>query len=265
MPFRQSWRKFRLAGLAIVITLSSAAPLMAQETPDEAEHQFQLGVERYRVGEFRAALDYFLSSNRLAPNKNVLLNIARCYEQLGQYPEAYRYYTGVSDAETDAVAKDRLREFIARVAPKVAVLQITSEPAGAIIYINRKDLGARGSAPRSIGLAAGKYKIIAELPGYQTVESALIDAQVGTATPVTLKLTRVFGSVRIEGVPGTTVHADSENGPVLCVTPCETKVSPGKQTLFLTKDGFHTSDVLVEVTPNETTVVRCLLYTSRCV
>lgn len=256
MTLRHLWRRLRLVLVAVLLVVLAPAVASAQDVPDEAEHQFQLGVERYRVGDFRAALEHFLTANRLAPNKNVVLNVARCYEQLKLYPEAYRYYSNVLDSETEPEAKERIRTFITRVTPHVAILQITTDPPGAILYINRKDLGARGSAPRSLGLAPGKYTVIAELPGYQAVESPPVDAQIGTTTPVSLKLTRVFGSVRIEGVDGATVRADSESGPVLCVAPCEAKVSPGKQTLFLVKEGFHTTDVVVDVTTGETTTVR---------
>ena len=41
-----------------------------------------------------------------------------------------------------------------------------SNPPGATIYIDRRDLGSRGDAPRTLGLPPGKYKVIAELAGH---------------------------------------------------------------------------------------------------
>src|SRR5262249_6734806 len=74
-----------------LVLLSFAAPVRADDTADEAELHFQLGAERYQAGDFKGALEHFLASNRLVPNRNVLFNIARTYEQLKQSPDAYRY------------------------------------------------------------------------------------------------------------------------------------------------------------------------------
>jgi hypothetical protein len=82
MSFCRMWRKFRRVVLVGVVLTNlfalfaiPAFPVRvayAQDTADEAEKQFQNGVERYKQGDYRAALEFFLASNRLAPNKNVL-------------------------------------------------------------------------------------------------------------------------------------------------------------------------------------------------
>lgn len=255
---KRSWLARRLlpALVAGALVLGVGPDARADDTADEAELQFQIGVEKYRGNDFRAALEHFLASNRLAPNRNVMLNIAKSYEQLNQYAEAYRYYTLILDSETDPGMRDRVAEYVQRITPKVAVLQIVTEPSGAIIYLNRKDLGARGNAPRNLGLNAGKYRIIAELPGYEPASTGLIDAQIGTITPISLKLQKVLGSVRFEGIEGVAVRTDSENGPVACTIPCEAKLPPGKQTLFLTKEGYQTLEQPVDVAGKETITVR---------
>ena len=46
------------------------------------------------------ALEHFLASNRLVPNRNVVYNIARAYEQLSRYADAHRAYTQALDGET---------------------------------------------------------------------------------------------------------------------------------------------------------------------
>lgn len=93
----------------------------------------------------------FLASNRLVPNRNVIFNIARTYEQLERAPDAYRYYVQAAEGETDPAAKKRLEESIARITSQVAILRVETSPPGATIYLARKDLGPRGSAPRTLG------------------------------------------------------------------------------------------------------------------
>src|SRR5437773_1552373 len=77
-----------LAGLVAAGPLSfvsqAVAPAVAHadDVADEADLQFNLGADAYEKGDFRGALEHFLASNRLVPNRNVIFNIARTYEQL---------------------------------------------------------------------------------------------------------------------------------------------------------------------------------------
>ncbi|MGH7281861.1 MAG: hypothetical protein ACRELY_10085, partial [Polyangiaceae bacterium] len=90
---------FFAAVLAASMLLFFARPAFADDLADEAELQFQLGADRYKAGDFRGALEHFLASNRLVPNRNVIFNIARAYEQLHEMPNSYRYYTTALDEE----------------------------------------------------------------------------------------------------------------------------------------------------------------------
>lgn len=146
----------RLLGaiLAAAVAVGAFAPVQARadDNADEADLHFQIGAERYQAGEYRVALEHFLASNRLVPNRNVVFNVARTYEQLKQYPDAFRYYSQALEGETSPEAKERINTALARIAPNVAVLQVVTDPPGATVYLDRKDLGARGSTPRKLGL-----------------------------------------------------------------------------------------------------------------
>ncbi len=249
---------FRLLFVAWLVALVALPnPVYADDTADEAELQFQLGAERYQANDFKGALEHFLQSNRLAPNRNVLFNIARAYEQQRQAPDAFRYYTLARDGETDAAVLKRIDEALARITSSVAVLKIETDPPGATIYIDRRDLGARGNAPRALGLPAGKYKVIAELAGYEKAESAPVDVQLGQSAPVKLKLKQILGGVRVDGeVVGASIRLDREDGPVLDTVPATLNVPPGRHTLFVTKDGFKAVDLPIDVLANQTISVR---------
>ena len=76
----------RRLSLALVILLAATAapwtpPAQADGVADEADLQFQLGAEAYSKNDFRGALEHFLASNRLVPNRNVMFNIARAFER----------------------------------------------------------------------------------------------------------------------------------------------------------------------------------------
>src|SRR5882724_9344070 len=175
-----------LAAFAFLIAWLGASPNVARadDLADEADLQFQLGAGRYREGDYQGALEHFLASNRLVPNRNVGFNIARCYEQLHQYPAAFRYYTQSIEGEQDAETRKRVIAALDTIKPHVAVLKVVTDPPGATIYIDRRDLGPRGSSPRTLGLEPGRYKVIAELQGYDPAESGPIDAPIAGETVV---------------------------------------------------------------------------------
>jgi outer membrane receptor protein involved in Fe transport len=249
--------------MAMALGLSSmhafaAAPAFADDVADEADLQFRLGAEKYQAGDFRGALEHFLASNRLAPNRNVLFNVARCYEALKEFPDAYRYYVRASQGETDAAARARINDALTRMAPNVASVKIVTDPPGATLYLDRKDLGQRGGAPQTLGLAPGTYTIIAEAPGYEDAVSAPTQVHAGGSASVELKLVRILGTVHVAGdeARGASVRVDSEESPPACVAPCDLQLPPGRHTLYVSREGSKTYVTIVDVVARQTVTSR---------
>ena len=243
--------------LALGVTLPpglSPRAAYASGAADEADLQFQIAAEHYGKGEFREALEHFLASNRLVPNKNVVFNIARTYEKLNRFADAHRYYTDALEEEQNAQTLQSIKAAIQRIAPNVAVLKVETNPPGATIYIDRKDLGSRGKAPHALALAPGKYKVIVEIDGYELSSSAVVEARLGAETPVVLSLTRVVGTVQVavEGAPDAAVHLDDEKAPVACTAPCNLEVPPGRHLLYFTRDGYQAAPRQVNVVARDT-------------
>src|SRR6185437_13502134 len=109
MTFRRHLR-FVFVLLCVLLVGSVGRTAYADDVADEADLQFQLGAERYEAGDYKGALEHFLTSNRLVPNKNVLFNIARTYEQLKRAPDAYRYYVLALEGETNPQSRKRVEE-----------------------------------------------------------------------------------------------------------------------------------------------------------
>lgn len=252
----------RLAVAALLLSCAQAAAprtALADDVADEADHLFTLGAERYQANDHKGALQYFLASNRLVRNRNVMFNIARTYEHLKLFADAYRYYQRALEGETDGGQKARIKEAMARIAPSVALLEVKSEPPGALVYLNRKDLGDRGAAPQTLALPSGTYTVFAELPGYEESAPQKVEVRVGAEKSVTIKLTRVVGTVRLSGADGADVRLDSDDAPVLCKAPCTFPSPPGQHTLVLTKAGARTTRVGIAVKPNTTNDVKAAL------
>ena len=252
---KRRWQFLFVALLALATLLTTRAS-RADDVADEADQLFTLGAERYQEKDFKNALAHFLASNRLVRNRNVMFNIARTYEQLRRFPDAYRYYQRSLEGETDQGVKARIKEALLRIGPSIALLEVKTEPPGALVYLNRKDLGDRGTAPQSLALTPGTYTVIAELQGYDEVTSLPIDVRVGYEKSITLKLTRVVGTVRVSGADGATVRVDADDAPGVCTAPCDVPATPGQHTLVFTRPGARTARLGVQVKANAVTTLR---------
>lgn len=234
----------------LLLLLSSFTPTYAGNIADEAEVNFQLARDAYNRGDFDTALFHFMVSNRLSPNRNVTFNIGRAYEALRKYPEAYRWYQDALNAEDTPNAKiiQKIEESLTKIQDRVALFQITTEPAGATVYIDRRNLGSVGQTPLDIPQRPGSYTLIIEKPGYETIETDAYDLRAeGTVVAVDLELIPIVGQVRIEGEPGATVHLEAEDAPESCTIPCSLDLPEGKQILYFKKPGFRNQPSLIEV------------------
>jgi outer membrane receptor protein involved in Fe transport len=249
----------RLARTAVPVALAlalAAGAAHADDVADEADLQFNLGAQAYQKADYLGALEHFLASNRLVANRNVEFNIARTYERLQKYPDAFRWYVRALAGENDPATRERIEAALRGMAGNVAVLKVETDPPGARIFLDRKDLGERGSSPQRLGLGAGRHRVIAELAGYEDAESPPVDVRLGEETHLALRLARILGTVRVEGAEGSQVRLDSEDAPVSCVAPCDVAVPPGRHTLFAGRPGVQTATVLIDVSPRAVVTVR---------
>ena len=248
--------RLQRALVALGLVFALCAPARAGDLADEADLHFELGAERFRAHDYRSALEHFLASNRLVPNRNVVFDIANTYAQLKAFPDAYRYYIQALDGETDPKQRELIGKAIVKVSPLVAVLNVATVPAGATIYVDRTDLGARGASPTVLSFAGGKARILARLDGYEPAESEELALNVGTEGELELRLTRIVGTVRVSGEPhGATV----ESAGASCALPCELQLGPGRRSLRATAEGFQPGLQEIEVHVNQVTAAEVKL------
>ncbi len=251
MTIRGKIARICVLGCAAAWLLAGVAA-RAGDVAEEADLHFKVGAERYQARDYRGALEHFLLSNRLAPNRNVEFNIARTYEQLQQYAAAYRHYRLALEGETDAAARERVQEALQRMGPQVAVVQVVTDPPGATIYVDRKDLGAYGTAPRSLAFGTSQHRFMAELDGYEPAVSAPMDLKIGEVQQVRLALRRIVGTVKVSSTPaGASVRLDSEANAPSCRTPCQLQAPPGPHVVYLQLDGYETASPSVDVKARE--------------
>ena len=230
---------------------ASSAPAHATtaslDTAEEADVQFSLGVAAYRKGDYLGAVEHYLASNRLVPNRNVVYNLAKAYEQLGRYDAAWRQYDQYVQVEPDPALRAEGIAARARLASRVALVRVESDPPGCLIFVDREDLGARGQTPSSIALPAGPHAVFARCAGYHDSPGLPVTAVVGTEASVRVAPAPILGEVVLTGPEGATLVA-----PYEAALPARLGLPPGHYAFTVRAAGHRDATVPVDVTAEET-------------
>jgi outer membrane receptor for ferrienterochelin and colicins len=188
-----------LLAVAFLLVIPMACPDAARaDDVAEASALFASGNEHFqrsthltgarRTRELQAALDAYFASLRFVRSRNVLYNTALVLEQLGRWDDCFNYWgeylavTGLTDTERadGTTHRDAIR-------PHVAVLSITTTPAGAEVWVDRRDLASRGNTPIDLALPAGDHHLYFVLAGHRDTE-ATATTTMGQTTAVTATL-----------------------------------------------------------------------------
>jgi hypothetical protein len=199
----------------IVIAASLAAPALsvAQSTSENAEarvyfeegnrlfQQASLASGSKRTTLLQRSLEAYVDSLQIVRSRNALFNAAIVLEELNRNDESFNYYTeylrieGLAEADREEASKrrDALR-------PKVAVLRVSSEPEAAQLWVDRKDLAARGETPIEVAVAPGLHRVFVEKEGYVPTERPMEMVR-GEATTLDLTLEAVPVEPVVEVAP----------------------------------------------------------------
>ncbi|MGZ6144170.1 MAG: TonB-dependent receptor, partial [Myxococcales bacterium] len=237
--------------LVLIAAFGLAAAAHADSVADEADFRFRRGATLYREGRIDDALGEFLESNRLVHNRNVAFNIARCFEKLLRFNEAYRWYVEML-ADPDLPGEDRksVQAALGRLGGSLALVRIESDPPGATVYIDRKDLGGRGQTPVTMALPRGNAKVLVEHDGYRPAQTDTT-AETGMTAEVHLRLERILGTLELSGEPQAfEARLDSADAAPLLTAPGSVKVVPGAHRLFVSAPGTVPQVLDAQVPPD---------------
>jgi hypothetical protein len=168
-----------IALLAVLIAPSAAAAesdesqrtMSEQERKLTAEVRHRAAVNSFARQRYRDAIDLFREADRLAPSAAFSFNVARCYDQLGDTPNAlasYREYLRRARHPGDeAAVTRRIGRLEARLAAKgLQQVSVLSTPSGATVSIDRQPIGV---SPWTGEIAPGNHALELTLPGYEPV------------------------------------------------------------------------------------------------
>jgi outer membrane receptor for ferrienterochelin and colicin len=250
-------RALRLGTLVLTLLLTPAVAL-ANNTADEADVTFELGNEAYSRRQYVEALRAYFTSYRLVPNRNVLFNIARCYEALTRYNEAYRYYNDLAQESLSTTDKAEVHRALERLRPKVALVRVTTEPPGAEVYVDREDLGIRGLSPQTLALPPGPHKVMVRKQGYRSQEQSITLVR-GSSVSQAFELELITGMVELTGTPVGADVRETPEGPVVGRVPGTLRFTPGQHVLHVRAPGHTPAQLLVDVPADGTVPLQVAL------
>jgi outer membrane receptor for ferrienterochelin and colicins len=235
-----------LFAAALVVASLGAAPAARADDASEAQLNYELGQAYYSQGRYLEAVERFLTSYRLVPNPQVAFNIAQVYGLLDRPVDAYNWnetVLGLSPSAETAQLATAARDALG---PRVAVVEVTSTPPGAEIFIDRIELGAWGRAPRRVAVDAGERTIRLRLDGYHEA-STVVTAVVGRSVPASASLEAITGVVVVRTEPAGARIVRDDTGEALGVSPLEVALPIGDVRLRAVLEGRidATADVTV--------------------
>jgi tetratricopeptide (TPR) repeat protein len=171
--------------LIALLGLVSPAVAAAQGTTENAEARtyFEEGNRLYqeasraresqRTTLLQRSLEAYVDSLQIVRSRNALFNAAIVLDELGRHAEAFNYFSEylrieglpTADREDAAARRDALRM-------EVAVLRVVTDPAGALLWVDRKDLAPRGETPIELALPPGEHRTFIEKEGYVPIEGS---------------------------------------------------------------------------------------------
>ncbi len=143
-----------------------------------ARAAYQRGVAHFKAKRYAEAIGEFTRAQRMDPSPVLLFNIARAFEEWGNYEAAIRYYRlyleaapTAPDAKAVADGLPALERLAAQSQQGREVeLVVTSHPDGATVFIDGREAG---QTPLKAQVAPGKHFVVLERSGFARSRSEL--------------------------------------------------------------------------------------------
>lgn len=198
-----------------------------------------------RTRELEAAITDYTQSLAIVRSRNVLFNASLALEQLGRREDAFNYLSeylavpGLSETEQSEASRR-----IEALRPGIAVLSIRTEPAGAEVWIDRRDLAARGRTPLTIAIPAGEHQLWLRAPGHREAQAhaTAIEGQTASAT-----IPLVPDPVRLQVLAPIEHRLSLDGHPIAAGAMLE--IAPGPHVIRLESEGLPAIERRVEIPP----------------
>ncbi|MBX3268648.1 MAG: PEGA domain-containing protein [Sandaracinaceae bacterium] len=250
----------RLALLALALLF--VAPVARADDAAMARFHHEQAGQHYRAGRFDRAVQEFFLAQRLSPNSRTVYNIGLCFLRMRRPADAFFFlseYLALDDDGDGAEARRGFAESSLRtLAPSVARVAVRVEPPreGAVIYVDQREYGSYGTAPRVLALAPGPHRVWVELEGHRRATAEVV-AVLGEEVALVLAPELIVGTIALEGPPGAAVRAFDARGVEVGAgrLPLDLATPPGRVEVEVVADGYRPWRGFVVVTADERTTL----------
>jgi tetratricopeptide (TPR) repeat protein len=136
-----------------------------------ARELYTKGQQLFREGDYTAAEHSFEEAYRVAPTPVVLLSIAECQVRTEQFERAAETLETYLREKPDAKDKTEVRTQIETLRHKPASLTVSSNIAGADIWVDGNDTGM--STPADLSLSPGVHTVTLVRDGYVRTDQSI--------------------------------------------------------------------------------------------
>lgn len=137
----------------------------------KAEELHAQAVSLYKDGNYEEALKFFAMADEMEPNPVTAFNIARCYDKLEKYADAYEYYTQYVESGDTARLEDA-QEAIERIENEPVRLVVEFSPKGSELFLDGEPIESDYS-PAEIKVKPGQHTLFIRKDGFESVEREL--------------------------------------------------------------------------------------------
>lgn len=249
---RASWRDWGRIALCAWLCLASVAPSSGVAGPSDPHAQLKEQMrERFNRGDYRGTIEAATSLYRQTRDPQLLANIGRCHELLGELRSALRYY----DRFLARVTVPRLRRPVEtqrrlirqRLATTSREVRIESRPSRAVVEIDQRR-NPKWVTPFVVWIPFGARTVRFRKPGFRDATRSLrLDAGPLLVLDVEMVRREPAGRLTIYVASGEAlVRLD---GKLVGSTPLvDFRVAPGPHVLRVERTGYlpHTRTLRIE-------------------
>ncbi|MBN8611840.1 MAG: PEGA domain-containing protein [Deltaproteobacteria bacterium] len=217
---------------------------------DAAESRFfdRVGRRAFAQRRYERALESFLRAQRAAPSPRGLYNVAVCARLAHRDALAFTSFEQLlARGDLDAALRAEAVAQRDSLAGTLALVRVESDPPGATIYVDRRDLGAYGTTPTTLALPPGAHQIELVRADHEGA-SMTVEASVGQSRQVRAELPRHVGRVRVDvSPPSATIVAQREGTELTLSSGVVTPLPVGSYTIVGAAEGFLPASATVTV------------------
>jgi hypothetical protein len=228
----------------------TARATIRQELSGEAQSAWDAAVELYEAGDYDGALVQFKRAHELSGQPQILFDVGLCLKNLARYVQAIAAWEQELSSRQRLPRADiqALETAISTLRPFVSTLEVTAEPAGAVVTVDGVEVG-RAPLVAPVAINVGQRVVrVTKAPDFLPMERTI---EVVTGQPASLDV-RLEPAVKTEqvsvltpGAEGVTLFLD---GRELGAAPFQGAVPIGGHTFAARAAGYKEALKSVQVT-----------------